>query len=72
MVTLTNWLINYKKIVYLYMKNKIFLGFIKFCLLWSILALTLLVSMFAVEYINPELGRIITNNIMWNIDSRFK
>jgi hypothetical protein len=54
------------------MRNKIFLGFIKFCLLWSILALTLLVCMFAVEYINPELGRIITNNIMWNIDSRFK
>jgi len=54
------------------MRKNLFMGFIKFCLLWSILALSLLVSMFAVEFINPELSRIITNNIMWNIDSRFK
>jgi len=53
------------------MKQKLFEGFVKLVLAWTVLALTFQVTMLTLSVVNPELERKIGNEIMWTIDGTF-
>jgi hypothetical protein len=52
-------------------KEKLFLGFVKLCLVWAVFALSFQVTMLTLSVVNPELETKIGNEIMWKIDGRF-
>lgn len=53
------------------MKTKLFEGFVKVVLGWTVLALTFQVTMLVLSILNPELETRIGNEIMWTIDGTF-
>ena len=53
------------------MKQKLFEGFVKLCLVWVVFALSFQVTMLTLSVVNPELERKIGNEIMWTIDGTF-
>lgn len=54
------------------LKERLLLGFVKTCLIWTILALGFQVTMLGLSVVNPELETKIGNEIMWKIDGTFK
>ena len=53
------------------LREKLFLGFVKGVLVWTIFALTFQVTMLTLTVTNPELATKIGNEIMWTIDGTF-
>jgi hypothetical protein len=53
------------------LKEKIFLGFVKLVLVWTVFALAFQVTMITLMFVNPELETKIGNEIMWKIDGTF-
>jgi hypothetical protein len=52
--------------------NKLFLGYLYFCLLWVHLALAFQITMIVLSFSNPELEKRIGNELTWALDGRFK
>lgn len=53
------------------LKEKLFLGFVKLCLVWVVFALSFQVTMLTLSVVNPDLERKIGNELTWAIDGRF-
>lgn len=53
------------------MKQKLFEGFVRVVLCWTVLALTFQVTMLTLSVVNPKLEAKIGNEIMWKIDGTF-
>ena len=53
------------------LREKLFLGFVKGVLVWTIFALTFQITMLTLNVVNPELATKIGNEIMWTIDGTF-
>ena len=53
------------------LKDKLFLGFVKLVLVWTILALSFQVTMITLSVVNPELATKIGNELTWKLDGRF-
>lgn len=54
------------------MKDKLFMGFLRLCLVWVIFALCFDMFMIFVHFTNPQLERDITNELTWRLDGTFK
>ena len=54
------------------LKDKLFLGFVRFCFGWVVFALTFEVIMLTLSYTKPELATRIGNELTWKLDGRFK
>lgn len=52
-------------------KDKLFLGFVKLVLVWTIFALTFQVTMITLSIVNPTLATRIGNELTWKLDGRF-
>ena len=53
-------------------KEKLFLGFVKLALVWTVFALTFQVTMITLSVVKPELATKIGNELTWALDGRFK
>lgn len=53
-------------------KEKLFLGFVKLVLVWTVFALTFQVTMITLSVVKPELATKIGNELTWALDGRFK
>jgi hypothetical protein len=53
-------------------KEKLFLGFVKLALVWTVFALSFQVTMLTLTVIKPELATKIGNELTWKLDGRFK
>jgi hypothetical protein len=53
-------------------KEKLFLGFVKLALVWTVFALTFQVTMITLSVVKPELATKIGNELTWKLDGRFK
>jgi len=53
------------------MKQKLFAGFVRLCLVWVVFALSFQVTMLTLSYAKPELATKIGNELTWAIDGRF-
>jgi hypothetical protein len=53
------------------MKQKLFEGFVKLALVWTVFALSFQVTMLTLSYAKPELATKIGNELTWAIDGRF-
>jgi hypothetical protein len=53
-------------------KEKLFLGFVKLALVWTVFALTFQVTMLTLTVVKPELATKIGNELTWKLDGRFK
>lgn len=53
-------------------KEKLFLGFVKLALVWTVFALTFQVTMLTLSVMKPELATKIGNELTWKLDGRFK
>ena len=53
-------------------KEKLFLGFVKLALVWTIFALSFQVTMLTLTVVKPELATKIGNELTWKLDGRFK
>jgi hypothetical protein len=53
-------------------KEKLFLGFVKLAFVWTIFALSFLVTMLTLSVVKPELATKIGNELTWKLDGRFK
>jgi hypothetical protein len=53
------------------LQQKLFEGYVKLVLAWTIVALTFQVTMLTLNFTNPELATKIGNEIMWKIDGTF-
>jgi hypothetical protein len=53
-------------------KEKLFLGFVKLALVWTVFALTFQVTMLTLSVVKPELATKIGNELTWKLDGRFK
>ena len=54
------------------MKNKLFMGFLRLCLVWVVFALSFQVFMLTTSLINPPLEQKIGNYLTWKLDGTFK
>jgi hypothetical protein len=54
------------------LSERLFRGYLYFCLVWVHLALAFQVTMIVLNATNPELATKIGNEIMWKIDGRFR
>jgi hypothetical protein len=53
------------------MKQKLFEGFVKACLVWVVFALSFQVTMLTLSVANPKLATKIGNELTWAVDGRF-
>lgn len=53
------------------MKQKLFEGYVKIVLGWTILALAFQVTMLTLNFTNPELATKIGNELTWALDGTF-
>jgi hypothetical protein len=53
-------------------KEKLFLGFVKLAVAWTVLALSFQVTMLTLTVVKPELATKIGNELTWKLDGRFK
>lgn len=53
------------------MKQKLFEGFVKLVLVWTVFALSFQVTMLTLSVVNPDLERKIGNELTWAIDGTF-
>lgn len=53
-------------------KEKLFLGFVKLALVWTVFALSFQVTMITLSVVKPELATKIGNELTWKLDGRFK
>ena len=53
-------------------KEKLFLGFVKLALVWTVFALTFQVTMLTLSVVKPEMATRIGNELTWKLDGRFK
>lgn len=53
------------------MKTKLFEGFVKLVLVWTVFALSFQVTMLTLSVTNPELERKISNELTWALDGTF-
>ena len=53
-------------------KEKLFLGFVKLALVWTVFALSFQVTMLTLSVVNPKLATRIGNELTWKLDGRFK
>lgn len=54
------------------MKEKLFIGFLRFCLAWVMFAISFDIFMVIVHYTNPQMERNISNELTWRLDGTFK
>jgi hypothetical protein len=52
-------------------KEKLFLGFVKLVLVWTVFALSFQVTMLTLSVVNPKLATKIGNELTWKLDGRF-
>ena len=52
-------------------KEKLFLGFVKLVLVWTVFALSFQVTMLTLSVVNPKLATQIGNELTWKLDGRF-
>ena len=52
-------------------KEKLFLGFVKLALVWTVFALSFQVTMLTLSVVNPKLATRIGNELTWKLDGRF-
>jgi len=52
-------------------KEKLFLGFVKLALVWTVFALSFQVTMLTLSVVNPKLATKIGNELTWKLDGRF-
>jgi hypothetical protein len=53
-------------------KEKLFLGFVKLAIIWTVFALSFQVTMLTLTVVKPELATKIGNELTWKLDGRFK
>jgi hypothetical protein len=53
-------------------KEKLFLGFVKLALVWTVFALSFQVTMLTLSVAKPELATKIGRELTWKLDGRFK
>jgi len=53
------------------LKDRLFLGFVKLVLAWTIVALSFDVFMLVTSFYYPELNRSVGNWLTWHLDGRF-
>lgn len=53
------------------MKQRLFNGFVRLCLVWVVFALSFQVTMLTLSYAKPELAREISNELSWKLDGTF-
>ena len=53
------------------MKQRLFNGFAKLCLVWVVFALSFQVTMLTLSVVNPKLEKKIGNELTWALDGRF-
>lgn len=54
------------------MKNKLFMGFLSFCLVWVVFALSFNLYMITISYTNPKKVNKISKELTWKLDGTFK
>ncbi len=54
------------------MKDKLFMGFLRLCLVWVVFALCFDVYMITLSYVNQEESDRISKELTWKFDGTFK